>query len=145
VRRSREEIVSPIDIVSPAFMREVHTIAHGGENPIFDFSPPKKNAVVSDALTIHQHDAHGRHDGVDDVWLSVNERGVIEIESNITSRRPSGAGLLGAPSAVARPGSPGETISRIRRTRSRGTTRTVGLGLRPRHSVAHQRRAINHR
>lgn len=91
-----EEIVSPVHIISPAFTREVHTIGHGGASPIFDFSQPKKNAVVGDALSIHQHDAHGRHDGVDDVWLSVNERGVIEIESNITSWRPSGAGLLGA-------------------------------------------------
>jgi hypothetical protein len=96
VSERNEELVTPVDIISPAFARDAHALGHAGSHPIFDYAQPKKNNVNDDGLTIHQHDSQGQHDVVDDVWLSVSERGVIEIESNITSRRASSAGAFSA-------------------------------------------------
>jgi hypothetical protein len=98
-----EEIVSPVDIMSPAFVRQLYELGHGGRHPIFDYGQPKQERVLGDALIIHQQDPHGRHARVDEVWLSLDEHGVIEIESNITSRNRSRGDPFSAGMVVAIP------------------------------------------
>jgi hypothetical protein len=81
-----EEVITPVDIVSSGFVRELYEVGHGGPTPLLDYRRPKTESVEGEALTIHQQDPNGRHDEDNEVWLSVDERGVVEIETNITSR-----------------------------------------------------------
>lgn len=81
-----EEVITPVDIMSSTFVRDLYEIGHGGSSPLLDYRRPKTESVQGDSLTIHQLDRNGHQDEKNEVCLSVDERGIIEIETNITSR-----------------------------------------------------------
>jgi hypothetical protein len=84
----REEVITPMDIESRQFTIRLYEIGHVGDHPIFNYSRPKSDRLEGSARVIEQSDPNGRHDGTETVLLSIDEQGILEVEANVTNRRP---------------------------------------------------------
>ena len=98
-----EEVISPMELESTDFINGIYELGHLSPAPLFSWTAAKRHRIAGDQLHIEQRDVESRHDAVARVWLSIDERGIIALEANVSNRRSFGMSSTAGAMTVALP------------------------------------------
>lgn len=81
-----EEMIDPVSLESPEIKRQLYEIGHSPHVNLFSYECPKSTEIEINEIIISQSNESNRRDGVDEVRLEINTKGVIIIDINVSGR-----------------------------------------------------------